>query len=52
MFRAINYCNPKYTASLNKILDALEQMEHTEQAEQDTPVFEEAEEDRDDEQFE
>lgn len=52
MFRAINYCNPKYTASLNKLLDALEQMEHTEQTEQDTPVFEEAEEDRDDEQFE
>lgn len=52
MFRAINYCNPKYTASLNKILDALEQMEHTEQSEQDMPVFEEAEEDHDDEQFE
>ena len=52
MFRAINYCNPKYTASLNKILDTLEQMEHTEQSEQDTPVFEEAEEEHDDEQFE
>lgn len=31
MFRAINYCNPKYTASLNKILDVLEQMELAEQ---------------------
>lgn len=27
MFRAIGYCNPKYTASLNKVLDALEEME-------------------------
>lgn len=27
MFRAINYCNPKYTASLNKVLDALEEPE-------------------------
>ena len=27
MFRAIKYCNSKYTASLNKILDALEKME-------------------------
>ena len=27
MFQAIKYCNPKYTASLNKVLDALEQME-------------------------
>lgn len=52
MFRAINYCNPKYTASLNKVLDALELMEHTEQTEQDMPVFEEAEEEHDDEQFE
>ena len=26
MFQAIKYCNPKYTASLNKVLDALEQM--------------------------
>lgn len=33
MFRAINYCNPKYTASLNKILDTLEQMELAEQVE-------------------
>ena len=23
MFQAIKYCNPKYTASLNKVLDAL-----------------------------
>lgn len=27
MFRAISYCNPKYTASLNKVLDALAEME-------------------------
>ena len=27
MFQAIKYCNPKYTTSLNKVLDALEQME-------------------------
>ena len=32
MFQAIKYCNPKYTASLNKVLDALEQMELAEQA--------------------
>ncbi len=25
MFHAINYCNPKYTAALNKVLEALEQ---------------------------
>lgn len=31
MFRAINYCNPKYTASLNKILETLEHMELAEQ---------------------
>ena len=24
MFQAIKYCNPKYTASLNKVLDALD----------------------------
>lgn len=52
MFRAINYCNPKYTASLNKILDALEQMELAEQSEQDTPMYESAGEEYDDEQFE
>lgn len=32
MFRAINYCNPKYTATLNKILDTLEALEQPEQA--------------------
>lgn len=31
MFRAINYCNPKYTAALNKILDMLEKMEQAAQ---------------------
>lgn len=36
MFRAINYCNPKYTASLNKILETLEQMELAEQ--EDSPA--------------
>lgn len=31
MFRTINYCNPKYTAALNKILDILEEMEQAAQ---------------------
>lgn len=31
MFRALNYCNPKYTAALNLVLDRLEQMELAEQ---------------------
>lgn len=31
MFRAISYCNPKYTASLNKVLDALAEMEQAAQ---------------------
>ena len=35
MFRAIKYCNSKYTASLNKILDALEQMELAERQEEE-----------------
>ena len=35
MFQAIKYCNSKYTASLNKVLDALEQMELAEQQEED-----------------
>ena len=35
MFRAIKYCNSKYTASLNKILDALEKMEFAEQQEEE-----------------
>lgn len=35
MFRAINYCNPKYTAALNKILDTLEALEQPEQAADD-----------------
>jgi len=30
MFQAIKYCNSKYTASLNKVLDALEQMKTAE----------------------
>lgn len=36
MFRAIKYCNSKYTASLNKILDALEQMELAERQEEES----------------
>ena len=32
MFRAINFCNPKCTAALNKILDTLEALEQPEQA--------------------
>lgn len=35
MFQAVKYCNSKYTASLNKVLDALEQMETAEQQEDD-----------------
>lgn len=35
MFQAIKYCNSKYTASLNKILKALEQMELAERQEED-----------------
>lgn len=35
MFQAIKYCNPKYTASLNKVLDALEQMELADHAAED-----------------
>lgn len=35
MFQAIKYCNSKYTASLNKVLDALEQMEFAEQQEEE-----------------
>ena len=35
MFRAIKYCNSKYTASLNKVLEALEQMELAERQEED-----------------
>ena len=31
MFRAIGYCNPKYTAALNKVLDALAEMEQAAQ---------------------
>ena len=41
MFQAIKYCNPKYTASLNKVLDALEQMEFAEQAAEEDPDDEE-----------
>ncbi|XBX06498.1 hypothetical protein QMP26_40130 [Enterocloster clostridioformis] len=36
MFRALKYCNSKYTASLNKILDALEKMEFAEQQEEES----------------
>lgn len=35
MFQAIKYCNSKYTASLNRVLDALEQMELAEQQEEE-----------------
>lgn len=35
MFQAIKYCNSKYTASLNKILEALEQMELAERQEEE-----------------
>ena len=35
MFHAIKYCNPKYTTSLNKVLDALEQMELADDAAED-----------------
>ena len=35
MFQAIKYCNSKYTASLNKILDALEKMELAERQEEE-----------------
>lgn len=54
MFRAINYCNPKYTASLNKILDRLEQMELAELAADEADQYdpEENEEDSSHEQFE
>ena len=41
MFLAFKYCNPKYTASLNKVLDALEQMELAEQAAEEDPDDEE-----------
>ena len=49
MFLAIKYCNPKYTASLNKVLDALEQMELAEQAAEDADDEDEFEEDDADE---
>ena len=49
MFQAIKYCNPKYTASLNKVLDALEQMELAEQAAEDADDEDEFEEDDADE---
>ena len=45
MFKAITYCNPKYTASLNKVLEILEQMELAEQSEDDAAY--ECEEDAD-----
>ena len=35
MFQAVKYCNSKYTASLNRVLDALEQMEAAERQEED-----------------
>ena len=45
MFTALTYCHPKYTASLNKVLESLEQMELAEQSEED--VAYECEEDAD-----
>ena len=36
MFQAIKYCNSKYTASLNRILDVLEEMELAEQQEEES----------------
>lgn len=45
MLEAITYCNPKYTASLNKVLEILEQMELAEQSEEDAGY--ECEEDAD-----
>lgn len=54
MFRAINYCNPKYTAALNRILEKLEELELTERQEDDTSRYNQDtyEEDDDNEQFE
>lgn len=54
MFRAINYCNPKYTTSLNKILEILEQMELAELEADEADLYEPDayEEDGDNEQFE
>ena len=49
MFHAISYCNPKYTASLNKVLEMLEPKE--EERQQDDFV-EERQEERADEQSE
>ena len=49
MFQAIKYCNPKYTASLNKVLDALEQMELAEQVAEEADDEDEFEEDDADE---
>ena len=43
MFQAIKYCNSKYTASLNRVLDTLEQMELAEQQEEEN--YEDAYED-------
>ena len=45
MFKAITYCNTTYTASLNKVLEILEQMELAEQSEDDAAY--ECEEDAD-----
>ena len=49
MFKAITYCNPKYTASLNKVLEILEQMELAEQSEDDAAY--ECEEDLPEDEF-
>lgn len=40
MFRAINYCNPKYTTALYKVLERLEEMELTERQADEADHFE------------
>ncbi len=54
MFRAVNYCNPKYTAALNKVLDALEDTDEYEDPEEleGTDEFSYPEEYEDSEEFE
>ncbi len=37
MFRAINYCNPKYTSALNRVLDELEEPEPDEDEAESDP---------------
>ena len=38
MFQALKYCNAKYTAALNKVLEALEQMESGMEQDAETPA--------------